>query len=616
MVLLHCNLIMACSRASAAAEGQAEGGYAYTQQLLELDACKPRHQPHVHPSLADIQTPVRLTAWQKGLANHPDQRFAKYVLQGLSEGFRVGFQYQTNQLQQSHRNMLITQPTVVGEYILNELEANRLAVLSPEEAIAAAIHCSPIGIIPKKNKPGKWRLIVDLSTPEKASVNDGIKKELCSLSYTSVDTIAEKIVTLGRGTLLAKIDIKQAYRIIPVHPEDRWLLGMSWEGRVYVDKTLPFGLRSAPLIFTAVADALAWLMKREGVSLVDHYLDDFITLGRPRSDECANNFQRMLETCEDAGTPVEAEKSESPTTKLTFLGIELDSAALEMRLPADKMANLRGMIASWRGKKACRKRDLLSLIGSLAHACKVIRPGRSFVRRLIDLSKKVTDLNHFVRLNAEARSDIEWWFRFAEGWNGVSMMYRMHHHNCSVNLLSDASGSWGCGAFCGKKWFHFQWPSSLQNSHITVKELVPIVVAAAIWGSEWAARNVMAICDNSAVVAILRSGDCKNPEVMHLMRCLAFLKAKFQFALFSSHIGGKRNDLADALSRNDSEYFFTHYPQANPKPTPLPPELLDLTIIQKPDWTSQHWTNLWCAIFRQDWLPPPNAPTTQQSEDS
>ena len=245
---------MACSCASAAADGQAEGGYAYTQQLLELDACKPRLQPRIHPSLADIQTLVRLAAWQKGLVNHPDQRFAKYmyVLQGLREGFRVDFQYQTSGLQQSHWNILITQPVVVREYISNELEANQLAVLTPEEAVAAAIHCSPIGIIPKKNKSGKWHLIVDLSMPEKASVNDGIKKELCSLSYMSVDVIAEKIVILGKGTLLAKIDIKQAYRIVPIHPKDRWLLGMSWEGRIYVDKTLPFSLRSAPLIFTAV----------------------------------------------------------------------------------------------------------------------------------------------------------------------------------------------------------------------------------------------------------------------------------------------------------------------------------------------------------------------------
>ena len=280
------------------------------------------------------------------------------------------------------------------------------------------------------------------------------------------------------------MDIKQAYRMVPVQPDDRRLLGMGWEGKVYIDKTLPFGLRSAPLIFLAVADVLLWIMKRKGVTIVDHYLDNFITLGKSKSRECTDNFKLMLEACEETGTPVEAEKSEGPTTKLIFLGIEIDSSALEMRLPAVKLAKLRESVTKWQGKKAGKKRDLLSLIGSLSHACKIIKPGRSFLRRLIDLSKQATDLNHFVRLNIEARSDIEWWFRFAESWNGVSIMYQVDHQRCSANISSDASWSWGCGAFSGDKWFLFKWPQTLQASHITVKELVPIVLAAAVWGHE------------------------------------------------------------------------------------------------------------------------------------
>ena len=65
---------------------------------------------------------------------------------------------------------------------------------------------------------------------------------MSSLSYTSVDVIANKVAMLGRGSLLAKMDIKQAYRMVPVHPDDRFLLGMQWENDVFVDKALPFGL--------------------------------------------------------------------------------------------------------------------------------------------------------------------------------------------------------------------------------------------------------------------------------------------------------------------------------------------------------------------------------------
>ena len=574
--------------------------YTYTSQLLELDSCKPLVPANLSAALKHIQTPAIAAVWEEALTGHPDQQFVRYILQGWDHGFRIGFQHSSSRLQQAGSNMPIKNPEVVSDYIAKELSAGRLVELSAEEAASLNIHCSPIGIIPKKNKPGRWRLIVDLSSPEDASVNDGIEKEICSLSYTSVDAVADKVLALGRGAMLAKMDIKQAYRMVPIHPQDRHLLGMRWEGKVYVDKTLPFGLRSAPIIFSALADALAWMMLRKGVSFVDHYIDDFITAGRPRSMECHNNLQTMLETCDSTGTPVEPDKTEGPSTVLVFLGIEIDTTAMQLRLPADKLARLKELLWKWRGKKECKKRDLKSLIGVLSHACKVVKPGRTFLRRLIDLSKIVTKPSHFVRLNREARSDIEWWFRFADRWNGVSIMCLSNSRNCNITVTSDASGWWGCGAFHKDKWFQLRWPDAIQETQITVKELVPIVLAAAVWGTSWMGRNVMSYCDNAAVVAILNKGDCKEPQAMHLMRCLAFLKAKFQFSLYASHISGVNNDLADALSRDNLQYFLSNRPQAQLSPTPLPPELLDLTIIKKPDWTSPVWTNLWRAIFGQD----------------
>ena len=74
-----------------------------------------------------------------------------------------------------------------------------------------------------KGSSGKWRLILDLSSPEGASVNDGIEK---THSYATVDEAAGQEARLGRGTLIAKVDIKTAYRLVPIHPEDRLLLGI------------------------------------------------------------------------------------------------------------------------------------------------------------------------------------------------------------------------------------------------------------------------------------------------------------------------------------------------------------------------------------------------------
>ena len=104
---------------------------------------------------------------------------------------------------------------------------------------------------------------MDLSHPTRHSVNDGIPKDLCSLTNILVDSAIEQIMALGRGTLLAKIDIKSAFRLLPVHPADCHLLAMKWSKQLYIDTCLPFGLRSAPKQFNVLADLLSWILKKK-----------------------------------------------------------------------------------------------------------------------------------------------------------------------------------------------------------------------------------------------------------------------------------------------------------------------------------------------------------------
>lgn len=95
---------------------------------------------------------------------------------------------------------------------------------------ANAVHTSPIGLIPKKGKPGQWYLIIHLSSPDGGSVNDGIDQDMASLKYPTVDHLAMLVQQVSRGTYLVKADVKEAFRNIPIHPNDRWLLGMEWVG--------------------------------------------------------------------------------------------------------------------------------------------------------------------------------------------------------------------------------------------------------------------------------------------------------------------------------------------------------------------------------------------------
>ena len=122
----------------------------------------------------------------------------------------------------------------IDELLATECAAGR--ILGPfDHEYVPMVHINRMGAVPKST-PGKYRLIVDLSHPEGQSVNDGISDALCSFTYVSVDTAAQAALQTGRGTLMAKVDIRKAYRNIPVHPDDRWLLGMSWQGCIYINK--------------------------------------------------------------------------------------------------------------------------------------------------------------------------------------------------------------------------------------------------------------------------------------------------------------------------------------------------------------------------------------------
>ena len=184
--------------------------------------------------------------------------------------------------------------------------------------------------------PRRTGQVVDLSSPRGGSVNDAISPAHASFSYITVRRVAELIL---EGMLLAKLDLKAAYRQVPVHPEDQLLLGIKWRGKVFCDRALPFGLRSAPIIFSAVADALAWALISAGITNLAHYLDDFL-IWAPDIASFSHMLRLAIQTAARLGLPVEPSKVEGPSSTLTFLGIEIDSAKRELRLPQEKLLRL------------------------------------------------------------------------------------------------------------------------------------------------------------------------------------------------------------------------------------------------------------------------------------
>ena len=123
------------------------------------------------------------------------------------------------------------------------------------------------------------------------------------------------------------------------------LLGMVWRDQLYVDGALPFGLRSAPKLFTALADGLLWCMGRHGVMQGLHYLDDFLVMGERHSGCCSNALQKSLDLCRKLGFPIADHKVEGPSSRLPFLGILIDTERGVLQLPQDKLERLQSLIS-------------------------------------------------------------------------------------------------------------------------------------------------------------------------------------------------------------------------------------------------------------------------------
>ena len=117
------------------------------------------------------------------LKHHPDNEFASLVINGVRDGFKIGYDYAPGRIRKGKSRNLgsaYEHPHVVTEYLNAELRSNR--ILGPFPSPTVPLHASNFSVIPKRHQPGKWRLILDFSSPEGYSIDDGIDGDACSLS--------------------------------------------------------------------------------------------------------------------------------------------------------------------------------------------------------------------------------------------------------------------------------------------------------------------------------------------------------------------------------------------------------------------------------------------------
>ena len=436
--------------------------------------------------------------------------------------------------------------------------------------------CSPIGAVPKR-ETGKIRVIHHLSFPRGG---DSINASTADIYHGlgTFDQATAFMRELGPGCWLIKLDVEAAYKQIPVRVEDWPLLGFMWRGKYYHERVLPFGLRSSCRLWEWYATALQQILERcAGIKAVVHYVDDFLFVVKelPQAKE---QLRRALDLCIRLGVPIAADKTEGPTTCLTFLGIQLDSVKMEASLSAERLQRLHSLLIDWKNRDHATITELHSLEGVLQWCTTVVRPGRSFLSRLREWRKakgQISEGPH--RLSDDVKRDIAWWQEFASEWNGVSIFYERDWQDAEkIELFTDACER-GYGARYGNRWMEGAWaqdqlnrarnpgaPSDSRQRSMPFLELLALVLAAATWGHLWRGKKIRFVTDcvpvEQSVNKRFSAGSTRNQE---LIRILALIAARCQFDFDCKWIAGLENRAADFLSRGDLPAFFAEVPTAD-----------------------------------------------------
>ena len=526
---------------------------------------------------SSVISPISVARLAALLRYHPDQTLATYLVSGFTFGFSLGVHgvIRSGSLPNLASSRL--NPEAVSAAIAKEVSRGHSHGPFPHPPFSL-FHAAPLGLVAKKT--GDFRLILDFSVNHDLAVNAGIDLLDFPVRYCSFDDAVALVREAGPSAFMAKLDIKHAFRLCPVRPSDWPLLCFHWQGSFYFDSRLPFGLRSSPFIFNTLADALQWCcFFFLSIACLIHYLDDFF-LCYPSRDLCASALSNIVALFSHLGVPLAPAKVVGPLPVLTFLGIEIDAPLHQIRLPSDKFEALMLALTEWEGRSRCTKRQLLSLIGHLSFAAKVVKPGRLFLRRLITLSSSVTELSHHIYLSADARADIRWWLDFLPSWNGVSVIPPPPVSNIDLHLFTDAS-SHGIGGWFRDSWFSFPLsrfsalPCKPDSFNITFWELFALVVAVFTWSDRLRGREVVLNTDNEALVFVWSNGS-RHPAIMRLVRSLFSRSASLSINLLFHHIPGTTNVNADLLSRLQVDHFLHINPGVAPAPAQLPAAVWDI----------------------------------------
>ena len=410
-----------------------------------------------------------------------------------------------------------------------------IAETSPPEE---GIFYSTLFLVPKKD--GVHRPVINLKALNNFVIAPHFKME-------GIQTLKS---LLRQGDWLVKIDLKDAYFAIPIREENQKFLCFSVANKSYQFTCLPFGLASAPWVFTKTLKPVVALCRELGVRLVI-YIDDILVMAesREKAEDQASGLTYLLQCL---GFTVNMTKSILiPTQSLEFLGFSVDSRTMELSLPAHKLKKIRAESRKLLGAEHITNRTLSRLIGKMSATNQVIPPAPLFYRHLqMDLSEslRVSDQNYEtpLTLSHESKEELIWWDTQMSKWNGRHILSK----EPDLIIESDAS-TLGWGASCQGIDTGGPWLVQEKTYHINCLELLATTLALKTFMKNKTGLLVLLKIDNTTAVAYINNqGGAVSKTLVTLTKELWMWCLERNIHIQAQHLPGVLNCRADMESRS------------------------------------------------------------------
>ena len=367
----------------------------------------------------DVVTPINADKLEYLLESTGyDEAKSQYLVDGFKNGFDLGYRGPEN-IKQRAPNLKFTvgNKTVLWNKVMKEVKEGRYAGPFSKPPFDNYIQ-SPIGLVPKDNGK-KTRLIFHLSYPRESknghSVNGSTPCDMTSVKYPDFDQAIRLCIKAGKGCMAGKSDLSSAFRHLAIRKSQWKYLIMKAEnpldGKIYffMDKCLPFGASISCHHFQEFSDALSHIVKHRNWQQDNvNYLDDFFFVAAMKY-WCDQQLRNFLTVCQEINFPVSLEKTEWSCTKITFLGLLIDTVNQLICLPLHKVEVARNKIRTilQRKSKKSTLHEIQQLAGYLNFLCKAIIPGRAFTRRLYAQTQGILKPYHHLPIKQEIRLDLE-----------------------------------------------------------------------------------------------------------------------------------------------------------------------------------------------------------------